>query len=169
MLEVKPKSYYTLDPHVKGVEDNLIGIDDLASRVYGKPYSSLRGAERSSENTPNDSVIVFDLENEDNYLQALDDFDAKEIYLGYDFLRGESHIKKGMTQLEYWLTITWDGDPSKQTVNANPPEWTDLTGAVFPSQFFAERCFTPDLGNVIADLIRREELPRGNYIFRHWC
>ena len=53
-------------------------------------------------------------------------------------------------------------------VEVNPPETKDLTNAVFAEEFYAQRAFSPSLGSVIADLIRRGDLPRGNYLFRHW-
>ncbi|MFD8609485.1 hypothetical protein [Streptomyces sp. NPDC059631] len=39
---------------------------------------------------------------------------------------------------------------------------------MFEDRFFADRAFSPSLGLVLADLIRRGELPRGDYLFRHW-
>ena len=52
-------------------------------------------------------------------------------------------------------------------VEVNPPETKDLEGAVFQDKFFAQRAYSPSLGAVLADLIRRNVLPRGNYIYRH--
>lgn len=51
---------------------------------------------------------------------------------------------------------------------AETPEGADLEGAVFSDQHYADRAFTPSLGGILADLIRRGELRRGNYIFKHW-
>lgn len=162
-------SYFTLDPHV---EDNdgsgMIPIDAIASRVYGKRYHSLRGCQRDSPNLGNDSEKVYNFSSDADFEQELADFDETQVYLGWDRVAKESRIKQGMTQLDYWLSIRIAESPGDATVDANPPEHMDLEGAVFEDEFFAARAFTPSLGGVIADLIRRGELPRGNYIYRHW-
>ncbi|PUB32536.1 hypothetical protein C8K30_1011062 [Promicromonospora sp. AC04] len=162
--------YYVLEPHAHcATQDNgSIPIETIAERVYGKPYSSLRGCQRDQESLPNDSVKLYELESDDHYEQALHDFDRTEVYLGYDRLRQESVTRTGMTQLDYWLSISVSTDPTKVTVQADAPETTDLAGAVFPDRFDADLAFTPSLEGILADLIRRGELPRGRYIFRHW-
>lgn len=118
-----------------------------------------------------------------------------------------------MTQMEYWLSITWlseDSDHSSDKtvspedvarweqliaegqrcfidenpylaeryrayhageltmVQVNMPKGADLEGAVFKDAFFANRAYSPSLGAVLADLVRRGELPRGKYIYKHW-
>ncbi|UJW28808.1 hypothetical protein L3Q67_26470 [Saccharothrix sp. AJ9571] len=77
-------------------------------------------------------------------------------------------FKTGAAQLDYWLSISVSDDPSKVTVPTTPPETADLEGAVFANLYDAARAFTPSLEGVLADLIRRGELPRDNYILRHW-
>lgn len=168
--EYKQTSYYTLEPHARTItpDSGCIPIEEIATRVYGKPYSSLRGCQYDNENLPNDSVALYHLANEGNFEEALDQFDDSEIYLGRNKEIGEAVYKRGMTEMQYWLTITVAERPEDATVDANPPELMDLEGAVFPERHFADRAFTPSLGAVLADLIRRGELPRGNYIYRHW-
>lgn len=163
-------SYFTLDPHVEGA-DNASGhipIDVIATRVYGRPYNSLRGCQRDNENLPNDSVALYGFADEGHFEEALGGFDDTELYLGWDKENARTVIKCGMTGLQYWLSIRIAERPEEVTVDANPEAGTDLEGAVFKDRFFADRAFTPGLGGVIADLIRRGELPRGNYIYRHW-
>lgn len=162
--------YYTLEPHQQWVteENQHIAIEPIIERVYGKPYSSLRGCQRDNDNLPNDSIALYKLTDDDDYEQALADFDEPAIYLGWNHQTKESVTKEGMTQLDYWLSIKIDATPGAATVEANPPEHTDLEGAVFDNIFYANRCFSPSLQLMLADLIRRGELPRGNYIFRHW-
>jgi hypothetical protein len=161
--------YFTLDPHAEiGDGSGYIPIDVIASRVYGKKYNSLRGCQRDSPNLCNDAEKVYMFASEGDFEEELYSFDQTEIYLGWDREAGESRVKQGMTQLDYWLSIKIAERPEDVTVEANPPEHMDLEGAVFESEFFAARAFTPSLGGVIADLIRRGELPRGNYIYRHW-
>jgi hypothetical protein len=165
----EPTGYFTLDPHAKtGDGSGLIPIDEIASRVYGKPYNSLRGCEHDSPNLCNGAEKVYDFSSEDDFEEALEQFDTPEIYLGWDRESEESVVKEGMTDLDYWLSIKIAERPEDVTVDANPPKGTDLEGVVFESAFFADRAFTPPLGEVVADLIRRGELPRGNYIYRHW-
>lgn len=163
------EEYFTLDPHAEtGDGSGLIPIDEIASRVYGKTYHSLRGCQRDSENLPNDSEKVYKFADDGDFEEALYSFDEARVYLGWDREARESKTKEGMTALDYWLSIKVAERPEDVTVDANPPEHMDLEGAVFEDEFFAARAFTPSLNGVLADLIRRGELPRGNYIYRHW-
>lgn len=166
--------YFTLEPgtHQHGnwwenENRKVIFIDQIAEQVYGKPYSSLRGCERDKENLPNDTYLIFKLADDDDYEEALYNFDETSIYLGYNRLTKESVFKEGMTELDYWLSIRIDPTPGAATVEPNPPAGTDLENAVFAEAFYADRVFSPSLEGVIADLIRRGVLPRGNYIFDH--
>lgn len=168
------ESYYTLAAGTwrssNWLEDSSIKeipIDVIAEQVYGKPYSSLRGCERHRDNIPNDTYLIFRLANDEEYEEALDNFDETSIYLGYNPQTKESVIKEGMTQLEYWLSIKIDPTPGAATVEPNPPAYTDLENAVFEEAFFADRVFSPSLEGVLADLIRRGVLPKANYIFDH--
>ncbi|MEH0644454.1 hypothetical protein QBB33_23740 [Streptomyces scabiei] len=149
-------------------ENGYIPIEAIAERVYGKPYSSLRGCQRDDEHIGNDSVKLYELTSDGDYLQALGDLDGAEIYLGWDSRTGESAFKTGMTELDYWLSIRVADENTPATVGANPPATQDLENAVFEDRFFADRAFSPSLRLVLADLIRRGELPRGDYLFRHW-
>lgn len=160
-------TYFTLDPHADE-DSGDIPIDVIASRVYGKVYHSLRGCQRDAENLPNHSEKLYCFTDDDNFEEALEGFDSREIYLGYNRETGQSVIKRGMTEMEYWLSIRIAERREDATVDANPPKHMDLEGAVFEDAFFAARAFTPSLEIVIADLIRRGELPRGNFIYRHW-
>lgn len=90
--EYTPRSVYTLEPHADLVtaENGYIPIEAIAERVYGKPYSSLRGCQRDDQHIGNDSVKLYELTSDEDYLQALDDLDNAEIYLGWDSRTGES-------------------------------------------------------------------------------
>lgn len=68
-FDCKPTSYYTLDPHVETAENssNYIPINQIATRVYGKPYNSLRGCQRDNENLPNDSVALYEFADEGDF------------------------------------------------------------------------------------------------------
>ncbi|MFJ2778176.1 hypothetical protein [Kitasatospora sp. NPDC087315] len=168
--EYTPHSIYVLEPHVEYVsaENGYIPIESIAGRIYGKPYSSLRGCQRDDEHIGNDSVKLYELASDEEYLQAVDDFDAVTIYLGWDSRTGTSVYKSGMTALEYWLSIRVADESAPATVEANPPPTQDLENAVFEDRFFADRAFSPSLRLILGDLIRRGELPRGNYLYRHW-
>ncbi|MFF3697409.1 hypothetical protein [Streptomyces sp. NPDC002221] len=168
--EYTPRSVYTLEPHTDSVtaENSYIAIETIAERVYGKPYSSLRGCQQDDEHIGNDSVKLYELTSDEDYLQALGDLDDAKMYLGWDSRTGVSVYKTGMTELDYWLSIRVADENTPATVEANPPATQDLENAVFESRFFADRAFSPSLGLVLADLIRRGELPRGDYLFRHW-
>ncbi|KOT51154.1 MULTISPECIES: hypothetical protein [Streptomyces] len=168
--EYTPRSIYMLEPHADcaTAENGYIPIEAIAERIYGKPYSSLRGCQRDDEHIGNDSVKLYELTSDEDYLQALGDLDDAEIYLGWDPHTGKSAFKTGMTELDYWLSIRVADENAPATVEANPPATRDLENAVFENRFFADRAFSPSLELVLGDLIRRGELPRGDYLFRHW-
>ncbi|MFE0774802.1 hypothetical protein [Streptomyces sp. NPDC058861] len=165
-----PYSIYVLEPHADCVtaENGHIPIEVIAERVYGKPYSSLRGCQRDDEHIRNDSVKLYKLTSDEDYLEALEEFDDPEVYLGWDSHTRESVRKTGMTELDYWLSIRIADENTPATVEANPPETQDLENAVFEDRSFADRAFSPSLKLILADLIRRGELPRSNFLFRHW-
>ncbi|MDJ0460303.1 hypothetical protein [Streptomyces sp. H27-C3] len=168
--EYTPRSVYMLEPHADHAtaENGCIPIEAIVERIYGKPYSSLRGCQRDDEHIGNDSVKLYELTSNEDYLQALSDLDDAEIYLGCDSRTGESAFKTGVTELDYWLSIRVADESAPATVEANPSATRDLEDAVFEDRFFADRAFSPSLRLVLGDLIRRGELPRGNYLFRHW-
>ncbi|MGW5929318.1 hypothetical protein ACWF2L_24165 [Streptomyces anulatus] len=168
--EYKPRSIYMLEPHADHAttENGYIPIESIAERTYGKPYSSLRGCQQDDEDIGNDSVKLYELASDEDYLQALGDLDDAEMYLGRDSRTGESTFKTGMTELDYWLSIRVADKNTPAAVEANPPPTQDLENAVFENRFFADRAFSPSLRLVLGVLIRRGELPRGNYLFRHW-
>ncbi|GLX22646.1 hypothetical protein [Streptomyces lavendulae] len=163
-----PYSIYILEPDAyrATAENGYVPIEAIAERVYGKPYSALRGCQRDDEHIGADTAKLYELTSDDDYLKALGDFDDTELYLGWDSRTGESVIKTGMTELDYWLSIRVADENTPATVEANPPETQDLENAVFEDRFFANRAFSPSLRLVLADLIRRGELPRGDYLFR---
>lgn len=121
--EYTPRSVYILEPHADlvTVENGYIPIEAIAERVYGKPYSSLRGCQRDDQHIGNDSVKLYELTSDEDYLQALDDLDNAEIYLGWDSRTGERAFKTGMTELDYWLSIRVADENTPATVEANPP------------------------------------------------
>ncbi|MCM2392632.1 hypothetical protein [Streptomyces albipurpureus] len=168
--EYTPRSVYMLEPHAAHAiaESGYIPIEAIVERVYGKPYSSLRGCQRDDEHIGNDSVKLYELASDEDYLEALGDLDDAEMYLGRDSRTGEGVLKTGMTELYYWLSIRVADENTPATVEANPPPTQDLENAVFEDRFFADRAFSPSLRLVLGDLIRRGELPRGDYLFRHW-
>ncbi|MFG2211919.1 hypothetical protein [Streptomyces sp. NPDC048638] len=165
-----PYSIYMLEPHADhaSAENGHIPIEAIAERVYGKPYSSLRGCQRDDEHIRNDSVKLYQLTSEEDYLEALGGLDDTELYLGWDSRTRQSVRKTGTTELDYWLSIRVADENTPATVEANPPETQDLENAVFEDRFFADRAFSPSLKLVLADLIRRGEIPRGDFLFRHW-
>ncbi|MEU7156055.1 hypothetical protein AB0A98_06370 [Streptomyces chrestomyceticus] len=168
--EYAPCSIYMLEPNADHAtaENGYIPIGAIAERIYGKPYSSLRRCQRDDEHVGNDSVKLYELASDADYLQALNDLDDTEIYLGWVSRTGGSALKTGMTELDYWLSIRVADESTPATAEANPPETQDLENAVFKGRFFADRAFSPSLRLVLGGLIRRGALPRGVYLFRHW-
>lgn len=167
MTTYTPLPFYYLTPRPSD-NPNHIPISEIATRVYGKPYNALEGCRNDFEHFGNDSHVIYlfdPSEPLDDYEEALYRFDEPEIYLGWNYHTRESVFKTGMTQVEYWKTLTVD--PENGEYAPDTPQ--DLEGFVFNSQFLLDRHLTPSLRDILADLIRRGELPRGNYIFdRSW-
>lgn len=159
-----PKEYYVLGTGGHW-DDGTINIDELATKVYGKQYNAIWGLE---EDYPNGTLIEFMFaDDEDEYQNCLDSFDLTEVSIGVDPNTFRSVIKKGISPLEYWLSISWSDDPDKVNIEANPRGVVDLENAVFENEHYAARVHTLPLNLVIADLIRRGELPKANYLFRN--
>ena len=164
-------AYYTLEPHTQWAdeENGYIPINAIAERVYGRPYNSLLGSAMDRENPlANDQVAIYKLENEDDYEQALYDFRDDELYLGFNPFTRKGLVKSGMTALDYWFSMSVDPNTTNPEIQYQGCEGVDHEGVVFKDQTSADRAYTPSLQGILADLIDKGELPRGNYIFRHW-
>lgn len=180
--QYRSRTVYTLEPHAQWADEKngYIPIETIVEKVYGKPYSSLRGCQRNAENLGNDQVVLIELASEDDYLQALFDLDGGKwedgevvfepgVYLGYDRDKGETVVKNGVTEIEYWLSFDVADNPDQADFEYRPEdECADLTGKTFADRFFMDDTFSPSLRLVLADLIRRGELPQADYLFRHW-
>lgn len=161
----KKQSFYFIEPHARWVDDGDIHLEPIVERVYGKKYDSLRGYQQTNDSAVNDTKYVLYIAS--SYLDLLHEFDDNSsLYLGYDPVKKESVFRENITPLEYWLSIKVD--PDDPNAIANPYSGQDLYGAVFESSFYAERSYTLPMDILLADLIRRGELPMGDYIFNHW-
>ena len=159
------KSYYFIEPHTQWVMPGQIDISTIAKRVYGKAYDSLRGYQQMDEEARNDTNYLIHIE--DCYKSLLSAFDGRdELYLGYDHVKLKGVYRPDTNPLEYWLSIKIDPEEPNALYNPHPTQ--DLFGAVFSESFYAERAYTLPLDLVLADLIRRGELPMGDFILRHW-
>lgn len=214
MTDFEPTPYFTLDPHVEEYdpEHRLIPIDVIATRVYGNKFDSLRACQADYDNISNGATVVYELAG-DSLEEWLDRFDEKEVSLGYCHKTKRSVYKAGLTEMEYWQSISYLSDDEDEQVDdvispeeletlchfrdtmgaafhsdayayargqledfeagklkvahVNPTPGTDLENAVFKDAFYANRAFSPSLGSVLADLVRRGELPEGNYLYLH--
>jgi len=168
--QFEPQAFYIVEPHEAWVKEGQVPISAIAERVYGKPFNALRACQAGDDSVRNDSVVLYDFSDEKSLKWQLEDFDEPRVYLGYDAQKGEGVYKEGVTSLDYWLSISWVGrdGATRATVDANPREGSDLQGAIFPEDFYAQRAYSPNLSGILADLIRRGELPQGRYLFKHW-
>ena len=159
------KSYYVIEPHTQWVKPGQIDISTIAKRVYGKAYDSLRGYQQMDEEARNDTNYLIHIK--DRYKSLLSAFDGRdELCLGYDYVKREFVYRPDTNPLEYWMSIKID--PEDPNALHNPPSGQDLFGAIFSESFYSERAYTLPLDLVLADLIRRGELPMGDYIFNNW-
>lgn len=164
----RPKSFYIIDPYSgpSSATDGNIHIGEIAERVYGKYLNGLDALaeDQDGDALENGALVEYTMSNDFIYERALEDFDREQVALGRDSNYREI-IKTGMTRLDYWLSISWSDDPEKVTVPDDSTGVTDYEGAVFSQRYLADRVCTPGLEGVIADLIRRGEIPRGDYLF----
>lgn len=153
-----PRSYYSI-----GRYPGQVPVEAIFTRVYGRPFSIIEASSMDNEGLANDTLVSIDLSNQSAYEEALEEFDSKEITLGYD--SNWRPIKKiGLTAMEYWLSISYTQDLSEVT-HPGDTGIQDLEGATLLQ--WDGRVPTPGLRSIIADLIRRGEIPRGDYLFYH--
>lgn len=164
-----PKSYYLLEPHSRWATGGKIPLEEIAERVYGRPWSALLGCatDEVDGTLPNGALVELDFQDDDSLEEALEEFDSRELFLGYD-AEGKELIKQGLTQMEYWLSIRPTTDRTEATYDSFSAVGRDLEGALVHSYDGTVSQGTPGLRMVVADLIRRGELPRGSFLFRHW-
>lgn len=164
-----PRGFYILEPHRDWARRGEIPLEDIAERVYGRPWSSLAAssADEVDGTLPNGALVELDFRDRDCYEEALEKFDSRELYLGRD-PAGNELTKIGLTQMEYWLSIQPTADANIADYNKFTAEGRDLEGALVHSYDGTIRQGIPGLRMVVADLIRRGELPRGRFLFRHW-
>lgn len=146
-----------------------IPLEEIAERVYGRPWSSLAAssADEVDGTLPNGATVELDFKDTEIYEDALEDFDSRELYLGRD-PAGNELTKVGLTQMEYWLSIRSTEDASIADYDKFTAMGRDLEGALIHSYGGVIREGIPGLRMVVADLIRRGELPRARFLFRHW-
>lgn len=153
-----PKSYYSI-----GRYSGEVPVETIFERVYGKPFNILEASSVDREGLANDTLVSIGLSNQSLYEEALEEFDSTEIVLGHD--SNWNSIKKiGLTAMEYWLSISYTQDRSEVT-HPSGAGIQDLEGATLLT--WDGRVSPPGLRSVLADLIRRGEIPRGNYLFYH--
>jgi len=148
------KAYYRI-----GEYRGQVPAEEIAARVYGRPVNFIE-AIATEEGIPNDTLVEITLGSDSDYEEALAEFDLKEIVLGYD--SDWRPIRKiGLTELEYWLSIKYTENPREVTARDSGVQ--DLEGATL--MVGDRRVSPPGLRGLLADLIRRGEIPRGDYLF----
>lgn len=167
----RPRSYYILEPHSRWASDGEIPIEDVFERVYGRPWSSLEASavDEVDGKLPNGALVEIDFSDETDgfYEDALEKFDSKKILIGRGFSGGPIS-KKGMTQMEYWLSIEPTTDRNAADFDHFSAMGKDISNSKLHSYDDIVRPGTHCLTMVVADLIRRGELPRARFLFNHW-
>lgn len=156
----KPETHYRI---VYRANEGGIPIAEIAERVYGRYLNLLESNAMDNDGMANDTTVKINLNSDYSYEDALEEFDSKEIVLGYDS-NYKPITKVGLTQMEYWLSIKTTNNRDEVT-HPSGMGIQDLEGATLLS--YDGRVPTPGLRSVLADLIRRGEIPRGSYLFDH--
>lgn len=153
-----PKSYYSI-----GRYSGEVPVETIFERVYGRAFNIIEASAMDREGLPNDTLVSINMSNQSTYEEALADFDSREIVLGRDSNRNP--IKKiGLTAMDYWLSINYTQNHSEVT-HPSGTGIQDLEGATL--LHWDGRVPIPGLRSILADLIRRGEIPRGDYLFYH--
>jgi len=139
-----------------------VPAEEIVARVYGR-YVNFIDAIATEVGIPNDTLVEIPLGSDSDYEEALAEFDLKEIILGYTS-NGKPIKKIGLTELEYWLSVKRTDKPSEVTPRDRGPQ--DLEGATLMIGDHRSPP-PPGLRGLLADLIRRGEIPRGDYLFDH--
>lgn len=125
-------------------EDSL---DAIATRVYGREYKG----QQTGDMIYNDSHVVYDMSAEAvEELNSEMSSEPKRHYLDYDPITEEHKYAEGVNWFEYWL-----GLEEKEIF----PGYTDMTDIIRAA---------PTPNHVLADLIKRGELPYGTYVMSVW-
>lgn len=142
-----------------------IPAEEIAARVYGRYVNFLEAVatDGDGDGLANGTLLEIPLSYDWLYEESLADFDRKEVVLGRT--ADWQPIKKiGLTEMEYWLSVKRTQDPSEVT-HPKGNGVIDLEGATL--MHYDGRVPTPGLRGILADLIRRGEIPRGDYLFDH--
>lgn len=153
MITPKQTTYYVMELFDHGGPESL---DAIATRVYGRKYS---GSRSMGDFAPgNDSWLTFDM-TEDGwaYKEGIEEFDSPTTRI-YDEKTREFLTYK-TSPLNYWLGLT--KEPPSYYSEERKAAWDPGEDREIQEQ-------APDLSWVLADLIRRGELPHGHYLLRHW-
>lgn len=115
-------------------------LDSIATRVYGRRYVG----QQTGRMLDNDSVHHYDM-SEDEVEQLVFDMEQepKRHYIRYDPHTKEGVYAEGVNWFEYWLGLDEAEHSSKDIDHA-----------------------APEPHYVLADLIKRGELPYGQYLLR---
>ncbi len=167
----RTRSYYILEPHSQWVNDGEIPIEEVFKRVYGRAWSSLMAAavDEVDGTLPNGALVEIDFSDPTTgfYEDVLEDFDSKEILIDGGSSRGLIS-KEGMTQMEYWLSIEPTANRAEADFDHFSAMGKDISNSKLHSYDGIVRPGTPRLTMVVADLIRRGELPRARFLFNYW-
>lgn len=153
MITPQKTEYYVMELFSHGGPESL---DSIATRVYGRTYVGSRAMGDSAPG--NDSWITFDMtEGSWQYEEGIEEFDS-ETTTTYNEKTYETETFD-QSPLDYWLGLT-----------SEPPYYysEEQKAAWDPGEDRDVQEKAPDLEWVLADLIRRGELPHGHYLLRHW-
>jgi hypothetical protein len=127
--------------HSEYQKDQAPSLDSIATRVYGRKYVG----QQTGDMLGNDSVHHYDMsEYEVDQLDFDMNQEPRQHYVDWDPITQQAIYAEGVNWFEYWLGL----DESK-----------------FKHDFEIYRQ-APEPRYVLADLIKRGELPYGQYLLR---
>ncbi len=145
--ELKPTEIYELSSTAFGGATKA--LHGVIERVYGHPMDLLAASINDNpwDGTPNDSYILHDLTVGADYKLDLE-WDLKKF--DEPSKLGPDEKTAGRTEMEYWQSLF-------------PADGEELT----PEIRNELRDYAPGLKGVLADLVRRGEIPAAKYLFFH--
>lgn len=167
-----PRTFYRLEAIPALVRDGDLNISAVAERVYGRPFNAAWSGIRDGVGGRTEHAL-YEFGDQNTYRRALRAADSTRILLGHsnDWERKPVyHV--GHTAIDYWLSTSWPGlgDTTDADVSDFDPFLDDgphdFYGVVFHSERSAAIDTAPPMRQVLADLIRRREIPRGDYLFQ---
>lgn len=155
------KTYYAMDmlDYSSHRPDALPSLDSIASRVYGCPYHG----QQTGDKLPNDSVHLFDMSDTEENMENLDHWTAEQVErnkedyakIKADVLARDGYLPSSLQETYIPESVEYSGGLGMIKY------WQELPDGRNDFEKYRQ---APEPRVILADLIRRGELPAGVYL-----